>query len=204
MSKTQKTLLALGLNCLVAAGVAYFLAREQDRIRSLYGEQPQTISVADLAAKGYGDNVWVNLTDAEPGQTYVIQTQKGKMSAVWVPVFPKGQAKDAKRIQVILRSTRSRSDADIAQHFADKSTFQGAVINPTLLWPNEPYRALLAEKYPKAELAPTIWEVDVDYTKPSTEWASRFYIAAAGLGVVGVVCGLAFLVGLRGRSSQSV
>jgi hypothetical protein len=192
----RKLLLTCCLIGLIGGVGAYYLAREQNRIRSLYGDQPQTISVAELAAKGYGDNVWVDLTDAEPGSTYVIEYRKGSMSAVWVPVFPKGMAKQAKTIQVILRSTASRSDADIAERFKGRSSFRGAVINPTLLWPHEPYRPLLQEKYPTLALTPSVWEVDVDYDKPSPQLASGFYTAAIALLVVGVVCGIAWLLGV--------
>lgn len=196
MSKTQKNCwLACVLGVLGAAG-AYYLGKEQERIRSLYGAAPQTISVAELATKGYGNNIWVDLTDVELGSKSVVETRKGTMSAVWIPAFPKGQAGKATAIQVILRSTKCRSDADIAQHFAGRSTFRGAVINPTLLQPYEPYRPLLQQSYPLLALAPTILEVDIDYTKPSPQWATGFYSAAVGLALVGVLGGLAGLVSL--------
>ncbi len=193
MSKTQKIwLLACVLGFLGAVG-AYYLGQEQERIRSLYGAAPQTISVAELAAKGYGNNVWLDLTDVELGSKSVVATRKGTMSAVWVPAFPKGQAGKATTIQVILRSTKCRSDADITEHFAGRTKFRGAVINPTLLTPYEPYRPLLQEMYPSLALAPTIWEVDIDYSKPSPQWATGFYSAAVGLALVGALGGLAGL-----------
>ena len=70
------------------------------------------------------------------------------MNAVWVPAFPRGEADKATPIQVLLRSTKSKSDADIAQHFAGRTKFRGAVINPILLKPYEPYRPLLQKTYP--------------------------------------------------------
>ena len=203
MTKAQNLMLAGCMLGLFGAGVAYYLASEQDRIRSLYGEEPQKISVADLAAKGYGDNIWIDLTDAELGPTYVIEARKATISAVWVPVFPKGKAKEAKAIQVILRSSRSRSDADIAERFSGRSSFRGVVINPTLLRPYEPYRPLLQQKYLTLALAPEIWEVDVDYTKPSPLWATSFYAAAAVLGAIGAICGIACLARLRYRGQPT-
>lgn len=195
MSKTQKIWwLACLLGFLGAVG-AYYLGQEQERIRSLYGAAPQTITVADLAAKGYGNNIWLDLTDVELGSRWVVQTRKGTMSAVWVPAFPKGQAGKVTTIQVILRSTKCRSDADIAQHFDGRTKFRGAVINPILLQPYEPYRPLLQQSYPSQALAPTIWEVDIDYSKPSSQWATGFYSAAAGLALVGALGGLAGLGG---------
>src|SRR5262249_52941866 len=125
MTKGQKYLLTGFVLGILGAVGAYFIAKEQDRIRSLYGDRPQTITVADLAKKGYGDNVWVDLIEGDLGEQYVIESRKGTISAVWVPVFPKGQAKKAKTIQVILRSTRSKSDADIVQRFGDRTEFRG-------------------------------------------------------------------------------
>jgi hypothetical protein len=182
---------------LVAVG-AFFIGREQDRIRSLYGEAPQTISLAQLAEKGYGDNVWVDLTDVELVPKYVTESRKGTISAVWVAAFPKGQAEKSREIKVILRSTRCKSEGEIAQKFQPRPVYRGAVINPTLLQPHDPYRPLLQEQFPKLQLAPTIWEVDVDYLdKPSEKWAFGFYVAAAVLGLIGVICGVAGVLGLK-------
>ena len=183
-------LVVFALACLAAVG-AYFLGREQDRIRSLYGAKPHTLTVAELAEKGYGDNIWLDLTEVELGKSFVVETRKGTQTAVWIPAFPRGKAGQAKTIQVILRSTRSRTEADINQRFANRTSFRGAVTNPTLLKPYEPYRPLLQQQYPKLALAPTIWEVDIDYTeRPSSQWATGFYIAAVGLGVIGTLCGV--------------
>lgn len=199
MTRLQKNLLSVCVIGLALAVGAYYLAREQDRIRNLFGPKPQVISVADLAARGYGDNVWLELTDVELGKKYVVETRKGSMSAVWFPAFPQGEVQQAKAIQVILRSTRCKSEADIAQRFGGPKVFRGAVTNPILLRPYEPYRPLLQQSYPELALAPTIWEVDVDYAEPpSPQWAQGFDLAAAVLGVSGVLCGLGALISLAG------
>jgi hypothetical protein len=161
----------------------------------VYGTSPHTLTVAELAEKGYGESIWLDLTDVELGKSYVVETRKGNISAVWFPAFPKGKAAQARSIQVVLRSTRSRSEADIRQRFAGRSSFRGAVINPILLKPYEPYRPLFQEQYPSLALAPTVWEVDIDYTeKPSTQWATGFYAGAAGLAVIGTLCGMGGLL----------
>jgi hypothetical protein len=192
------------LGVLGAVG-AYFLGREQERIRSLYGTGPHALTVAELAEKGYGESIWLDLKDVELGKTCVIETRKGSMSAVWFPAFPKGKAAQAKSIQVVLRSTRSKSEAEIRERFAGRSSFRGAVTNPILLKPYEPYRPLFQEKYPSVALAPTVWEMDIDYTeKPSTNWATGFYAAAAGLGVIGLLCGLCRVLGFSsGKPAES-
>jgi hypothetical protein len=197
------TIFVLGV--LGAVG-AYFLGREQERIRSLYGTAPHALTVAELAEKGYGESIWLDLKDVELGKDYVLETRKGSISAVWFPAFPKGKAAQAKSIQVVLRSTKSKSDAEIRERFAGHSSFRGAVINPILLQPYEPYRPLFQQAYPSLALAPTIWEVDIDYTeKPSTKWATGFYAAAAGLGVIGILCGLFGVLGLSsGKRAESV
>jgi hypothetical protein len=173
---------------------AYFLAREQERIRSLFGDAPQQITLAELAEKGCGNNVWVDLTDVELLPHHVIQTRKGTISAVWVAALPQGQGDQAKEIKVILRSTRCRSEHEIPQKFEPRESYRGAVINPILLWPHDPYRPLLQQAFPDLKLASTIWEVDIDYHKPSEKWSAGFDTAAACLMFVGVLCGAAWAV----------
>lgn len=201
MSKTQKYLLTGTVLGLLAAAGAYFLGREQDRIRSLYGDAPQKISLAQLAEKGYGDNIWVDLTDVELGQKYVTETRKGSISAVWVPAFPKGLGGKTNEIKVVLRTTRSKTDQEIAEKFKPRPAYRGAVINPILLQPHDPYRAMMQEQFPTATLAPTIWEVDIDYLdKPTPEWAAGFYTATWVLAGVGVLCGFAWVASLVMRA----
>src|SRR5262245_17769200 len=192
MSSSRKALLTIAVVCLLAAVGGYFVAREQDRIRSLYGDAPQTITLAQLAEKGYGDNVWVNLTEVELLPGYVTESRKGTLRAVWVAAVPKGRAEKAREIKVILRSTQCKGEQEIPEKFKPRTAYRGAVINPTLFTPHDPYRPLLQAKFPKLQLAPTIWEVDIDYlNKPSEKWASGFYTATAVLASLGVMGGLA-------------
>jgi hypothetical protein len=192
MSGSRKVLVTTAVLCLLAAGGGYFIAREQDRIRSLYGDAPQTITLAQLAEKGCGDNVWVDLTEVELLPGYVTESRKGTLRAVWAAAVPKGQAEKAREIKVVLRSTRCKSEQEIPEKFKRRAVYRGAVINPTLFQPHDPYRPLLQAKFPKLQLAPTIWEVDIDYlSKPSDKWASGFYTATAVLASLGVLGGLA-------------
>jgi hypothetical protein len=192
MAKPSKGLLWTGIICCLLAVGAYFLAREQERIRSKFGDAPQQITLAQLAEKGCGNNVWVDLTDVELLPTHVVQTRKGTISAVWVAALPQGQAESAQEINVILRSTRCKSEQEIAQKFEPRVSYRGAVINPILLQPYDPYRPLLQQAFPQLKLAPTIWEVDIDYHKPSEKWAAGFFIAAGVLAFIGVLCGAAW------------
>jgi hypothetical protein len=192
MAKSNQGLLWAAISCLLLAVGAYFLAREQERIRLKFGDAPQTITVAQLAENGYGDNVWVDLTDAELLPKPVVETRKGSISAVWVAVLPQGQADNAQEIKVILRSSHCKNEAEIAQKFEPRASFRGAVINPLLLQPHDPYRPLLQEAFPNLKLASTIWEVDIDYHKPSEKWASGFYVATAVLAFLGIICGAAW------------
>jgi hypothetical protein len=186
--------LFVAVSCLLIALGAFYLAREQERIRSLYGDEPQTITLAQLAEKGYGDNVWVDLTEVEMIPKFVVQETKGSISAVWVAAVPMGQTDEAQEIKVILRSTRCKTDAEIPQKFEPRETYRGAVINPTLLWPHTPYRSLLQAELPNMKLAPTIWEVDIDSSKPSEKWARGFFTAGGVLAVIGALCGAAWCV----------
>jgi hypothetical protein len=192
MSKSRSGLLWTAACCLLLAVGACFLAREQQRIRSLYGDAPQKITLEQLAEKGWGENVWVDLTDVEMLPGYVVKTRKGTVSVVWVAALPRGQAEKAQEIKVILRSTRCKSEAEIPEKFQPRASYVGAVINPTLLWPHDPYRPLLAAQFPNLKLAPTIWEVDIDYTKPSERMATGFYIATGALAFIAFCCGAAW------------
>jgi len=195
MAKSHQGLLWTGGICFLAAAGAFFLAREQERIRSLYGDAPQTISLAQLAEKGCGDNVWVDLTDVDLVPKFVVKESKGKISLVWAAAFAKGQADDAQEIKVILRSSRCRSDAEIAQKFETRESYRGAVINPILLWPHDPYRPLLKQAFPNQSLAQTIWEVDIDYVdKPTEKMALGFFIASGVLTVLGTFCSAAWIL----------
>src|SRR5262245_28975646 len=188
---SRKALVTIAVICLFAAGGGYFVAREQDRIRSLYGDAPQTITLAQLAEKGCGDNVWVDLTEVELLPGYVTESRKGTLSAVWAAAVPKGQAEKAREIKVVLRSTRCKSEQEIPEKFKRRAVYRGAVINPTLFQPHDPYRPLLQAKFPKLQLASTIWEVDIDSVKPSEKWASGFYTATGVLASLGVLGGIA-------------
>src|SRR5579883_2185398 len=203
--KVRNWLILAFLSFLLAGG-SFLLTREQDRIRSLYGPQPQTISVEDLIEKGYGNNIWLDLKDVEIGPKFIIQTRGGeKNQVVWFPAFPLGKAREAKSIDVILRSTKCKSDADIRDKFVGRTSFRGAVINPILLKPYDPYRPLLRETYPNHALPETILEVDVEYlTPPSEQWAKGFYYAAGGFGLLGALCICIGLIrGMRGSDVYS-
>src|SRR6185369_4563068 len=83
------------------------------------------------------------------------------------------------------RTSSSKTEAEIDQRFQLRDSYRGAVINPLLLAPHDPYRPLFQETFPHLKLAQTIWEVDVDYDKPSEKWASGFQIAAGVLAFLG-------------------
>jgi len=189
MAKSHKGLLVASISCILLAVGAYFLAREQERIRSKFGDAPHAISVAQLAENGYGDNVWVDLTDVKLLPQYVVQTRKGSISAAWAAAVPQGAAGKAREIKVILRTSHSKTEAEIAQKFQPRASYRGAVINPLLLKAYDPYRPLLQEAFPNLKLAPTIWEVDIDYHKPSGKWATGFQVAAGVLAFLGAACG---------------
>jgi hypothetical protein len=88
--------------------------------------------------------------------------------------------------------SRCKSDQEKADKFQPAASYRGAVINPILLWPHDPYRPLLQQAFPNLKLAPTIWEVDIDSDKPSEKWATGFFVAAGVLGFIGVFCGAAW------------
>jgi hypothetical protein len=204
MNNAQRRYLIGFAFCLLAAVGTLYFARDQERILSLYGPSPQSITVADLAAKGFGDNIWVELTEVEPGNEFVIE--KGTTTkTVWVPAFPAGQAESAAEIQVLLRTRKAFSEADIEDRFTGRQTFQGAVVNPVELDSREAFRPLLGERYPKKKLASTIWVVDIDDDDgpPSPHWAVGFHTAAIGLGTTALICCLAFVGEVARREREA-
>src|SRR5215831_8951259 len=117
MAKSHKGLLVASICCVLLAVGAFFMAREQERIRSKFGDAPQKISAAQLADRGYGNNVWVDLTDVELLPQYVVQTRNGNIFAAWAAVVPKGAAQKTKEIKVILRTSHCKTESEIEQKF---------------------------------------------------------------------------------------
>src|SRR5689334_23024683 len=81
-------------------------------VRSQSQAAPQQIRAADLGNKGPGDNIHVILTDFEFDKKYVVEEKRGRWSLVWLPVFPKGKAHQAKELRVVVRTGSVRDDAE--------------------------------------------------------------------------------------------
>jgi hypothetical protein len=141
-------------------------------LKTVAKETPQRISAAELEAKGPGDNANIVLTDfllCEQG--YIYEYKKKRIGGnetwtkVWVPIVPlggayhtqvlsmlgpngeiRGELPRPQNIKILVKSTKARSESDIAAMGA-ADTLEGLVINKIeSLGSDEKQK--LAESYP--------------------------------------------------------
>jgi hypothetical protein len=101
--KKLKALYALAmLICLGSSLLVFVMAADEQRIVS--GGQPDAhnISLQTLIAEGPGSNKHLTLTDFFFGKQYVFTTKLVQFNEVYVPMFPKGQAEDARNLHLLL------------------------------------------------------------------------------------------------------
>jgi hypothetical protein len=191
MTSSQKTFVVGCIVGLLGAGGALLFARYQQRVLAYYGTEPQRITVAELTEGGFQGKHWVELAGLRLGPRAVVGAERGKIDAIWIPVFPAGAA-DYNSIHVVLRSTKSRSLEEFALRLRDRTSFRGSLVDPSPAGAS--CRELLAASYPSATIAPEICEIDIDFGGPAySSWATPLHSASGGLLVFGVICLLGFI-----------
>jgi hypothetical protein len=139
------------------------------RLAQATKETPQTISCADLSAKGPGDNANIVLTDSLIcGDSFVYEAKKNNptWNKIWVPVVPSngeyiqqiqkmliegggkinGPVPPPQNIKVILKSSKVPGQGELAA-LCDQSSITGLVTNKIeSLGAKE--RKMLEESYP--------------------------------------------------------
>ncbi len=154
------------LAAVVVGGIALLVgAFMEGRLMGVASDRPQSMTLAQLADKGPGDNAHVLVTDYFPGNNFVYSQRTvsgmptGNWTAVFIPVVPRtsnliqdlgGEVKiPVDKIRVIVHSTGIHSDTDLARFFG-KPTIQGTVVNSIRSLDGETQR-LLREAYPGAD-----------------------------------------------------
>ncbi|HZN36849.1 MAG TPA: hypothetical protein VFB80_23630 [Pirellulaceae bacterium] len=189
MTSSQKTLIAGCLIGLVGSGVAVGFARYQQQSLDFYGSQPQAVSVATLIEQGHHGPRWIELTNWQLGPRAVVSDEHGRIEAIRLPVFPRGQTPTP--IHVVLRSTKSRNLDDFSLRLVSRETFRGALLDAG---PGDGLRKQLAAAYPGQPLADQICELDIDFGGPPfARWSSTVQSASAGLLLFGIICMLGFI-----------
>lgn len=190
MTSSQKTLIVGCIVGLLGAGGALLFARYQHSVQAYYGAEPQQLPVASLAG-GFHGGRWVELTGLQIGPRAVVGAERGSIDAIWIPAFAAGAA-ERSPVNVVLRSTRSRSLEEFGLRLRDRATFRGAVLEPSAADPS--LRTQLAASYPGNPLPAQIWEVDIDFGGPAySRWATAIHSASGGLLVFGIICLLGYV-----------
>lgn len=166
----MRILLAL----VIGGGFLVFLGVQEMRLASGCKAEPQTITYADLASKGFGDNAHVILSDfLSPPSDFVYEEKGGKYSKVWLPVVsltgpyaerlmeqalinpsPNNLPRpSAKEIRVIVMSEELENDAQI-EALMKGDTIQGVITNKIASISGEE-RKLLQESYPGVDFDTT-------------------------------------------------
>jgi hypothetical protein len=185
----------------VFVGVALLVvAVVEGRLMGAASATPQTLSLAQLAANGYGDNAHVILTDFFPGDNFVYEYRgsQSRWESVYVPVVPLTpqlrarlgpgamgrQAIPPGSIRVIVHSSRVHSQTDLPTVFG-APTIQGTVVNSIRSLGSETQK-LLRDSYPGTDFGSCY--ILQEGRKPSS---AAFVILMATLGtLVTVTSGL--------------
>lgn len=111
---------------IVLGGAAFFFGCMEWQLKTVAKEVPQTISAADLSARGYGDNANVIVTGVSLCDNFVYEEKNNRWQKVWVPAVPIGQACGG-NIRLIVTDGNCRSEGDVQN--MDTGSIQGLIIN---------------------------------------------------------------------------
>ncbi len=166
MRSLGRTLVTTGVwaGLLFGAAAAY-VAWQIQMVAGPAAPTPQTLSLAELIAKGPGKNLHVELTDVAFGPP-TVETQGDRWECVWIPLRPAGQAKAPPAPAVLLRASRPRGQAQL-DDLVKQSRLAVLVTNSLpqrSVWKARP-SADLQRTYPKLDLAKVTFlaEPDLDF-----------------------------------------
>jgi len=147
---------------LVLGGVGLFIAYREFKLAGQAKSTPQRLSVADLIAKGPGDNIYIDLVDAHLLiDDAVIETNTKneqnpqKWGKMWIPVMPRQAAMAGQnrlgQVKVILLTKKCHNMNDV-RTYESKTEFRGMVVNSVQSLGDEE-KKLLAEGLPGTDVA---------------------------------------------------
>ncbi len=198
----SETAFRILLVALVGGVGLLMVAFVEGRLMGAASDKPQTLTLAQLAAHGPGNNAHVIITYFVPCENFVYE-YKGVQSnwqRVYVPVMPLTpdmqarlgagpmgkQTIPAGSIRVIVQSSNVHSEADMAKIF-DKPTIQGTVVNSILSLDSKAQK-LLRDSYPGTDFESCY--ILQEGRKPSS--AAFVILMAVGGTLLTVISGLLF------------
>src|SRR5215471_3013322 len=194
-----KALYALAMLILFGSGLLVFvMAADEQSVVSSGQPEASTISLQTLSAHGPGTNKHVALTDFFFGKQYVFTSKLVQFKEVYVPIFAKGQAEDARNLHLLLwiRNDRNsnlpliENERQLDEFVAGLNRNPGS-ISGVLHTPPTTVRTLTGEAYPGADTQSlqALWARDFpDQRSANVLWG----VLAVCLGG-----GCAFLVAFR-------
>ena len=160
---------------------------ERQRLGSV---PPQEITVQALAEHGPGENRHVTLTNFRPGG-YAIEEQNSTWTQVWVALFPANQpplASAPRPIQVVLSSTKVRSESDLRRLLQSGRVTGICPKSPTTGWGGE-LGPNLRKSNANAELT-SAWVVEEMETPPTQAHVSQLLAISAACFAVALMAAL--------------
>ena len=176
----RRLLLAL----IIIGGVLVFMGVQEYRLSKVAKAEPQTITCAQLAARGPGDNAHVRLTDFAFTDNYIYQNRKRstEWKLAYVPAVPP-RVKDlpaVRTVRVLIKSTRARNEDQL--YALGEGPLEGVVVNHISgLGSDE--RRLLKESYPDVDFD-ACWIIEAGKRPASTGTLLGMIGGGGGLAVV--------------------
>jgi hypothetical protein len=186
------------LGTLIAGGIVGLLGWQQRTLLQQGSATPQQIRLADLTARGPGDNIHVTVTDFVFGEQYVVEKKGSRWNRVWIPMFPAEQ-QGGGDIKVLMKTFHIADEGQLAG-FYGKQTLTGVITNSIhSLGSGETEE--LKKAYPGADLS-SVWIVEEGREFPTEAGVTRMLVIGGGLLALGVLSGLTLLIGkLRSRGA---
>jgi hypothetical protein len=202
--KKLKAFYAMAMLLCFGSGLLVFvMAADEQSIVSSGQPDANTISLQSLITQGPGTNRHLALTDVFFGKQYVFTAQLVQFNEVYVPMFPKGQAEDARNLHVLLwiRNDRNsnqpliQNQQQLDEFVAGMNRKPGSISGVLHSLPST-VRKLTAEAYPgtDTESLQALWARDFP-----DQHSVNLYWGVLGLSLAG---GCAFLVAYRRQSGK--
>lgn len=144
---------------LSVGGVLLFIGQREWRLASLAGSIPQRMTLAELADRGPGNNIFIELSDVclLPERAIICTVSHNfgpeQWEYVWIPATSRERPgfANAPPVKVIVGTNSCRDETQL-DGFCQKTTLQGLIVNETDSL-NKEERKLLNEGLPSVDVA---------------------------------------------------
>ncbi len=179
--------LAVGaILALIGGGVLTFLGWQQWTIYKQGQPDPQTIRLADLAAKGPGGNIHVRVTDIDFGMNVVYESKGSRWTRVWIPMFPPGQKGGP--VKVLVKTFRVKDQKELDSFCQQQRTITGVITN-SIHSLGSAERKELEKGYPGVDFS-KVWMIEDGRSFPGGGTVVGMIGGGLGLVVVGLLLGV--------------